>query len=196
MRGRNDRGQMHTVEGIIAALVMLLVLVLVVKGTAISPLSSSTTNKQVQLELMNMGNDLLTSLDYTANPNDLSSLKVSVLDWNGTAYVWTGQAFKDLNGTDTIDNELTRALNYTFNRFGVAYNVEIIYLDKNHNAGKHIMIWNGDPSDNSITISRVIAIYDEDVSAYPAFYQTGIPDIDPNTDFYNLVYVRLTLWRM
>jgi hypothetical protein len=196
MKGHDDKGQMHTIEGVMAALIMLLVLVLVVKSTAITPLSSSTTNKHVQLELMNMGNDLLSSLDYTANPNDISTLKVSVLDWDGDEYIWSGQVYRSTNGTRILDNDLTRDLNFTFTSYGVAYDVEVIYLDGNNTAIEKPMIWNGDASDNSITVTKVIALHNSDVNAYPAFKNTGIPDIDQKTDFYNMVNVRLTLWRM
>lgn len=199
---RSDIGQMHTIEGLMAAIIMMLVLVLVVKGTAITPLTSSSTNEHVQVELADMGSDLLTSLDYNvANPAGASPLKYSILGWNGDQFVWNSTCFKDINNNiiilDESTNSLAHALNFTFNRYGIAYDVEVIYLDDNGTAVVKKMIWNGDPSDNSVTVSKIIALHNSDSTTAPNFFiNTGIPDLDNSTDFYNLLNVRLTLWRM
>ena len=54
------------------------------------------------------------------------------------------------------------------------------------------MIWNGDPSENSITVSRYVVLHDSDV------YNDNsvIPDISPSTNLHNTIEVRLTLWVM
>jgi hypothetical protein len=199
---RSDKGQMYTIEGVMAALIMMLVLVLVVKGTAITPLSSSSTNEHVQVELADMGSDLLTSLDYNVvNPAGDSPLKYSILSWNGDQFVWNSTCYKDASNDIIIMNEstndLAHALNYTFNRYGIAYDVEIIYLDNNGAAIAKSMIWNGNPSDNSVSVSKIIALHNSDSNLAPNFFiNTGIPDLDNSTDFYNLLNIRLTLWRM
>lgn len=193
----DDKGQMHTLEGAMASIIMLVVVVFVVQGTTLTPLSSSSTNQHVQLELENFGSDLLSSLDYTKNPLSNSSLKNSILAWNGLEYVWDGSRYVDVENYDTtMDTDLTKALNFTLNRWGVAYNIEIVYVDNNGMTTK-AMIWNGNPSDNSICVSKMIALHDVDIIGRPQFKSgTMIPDLDPESDFYNLVDVRLTLWRM
>jgi hypothetical protein len=214
-RATDDKGQMHTIEGLMASMIMLLVLVLVINNTAVTPLSSSTTNKHVQLELMNMGEDMLASLDY--NPYSLdehntrlnSPLKESILEWNGSQFVWDGKYFKSITidlslpSTDINNSPLAQALYYTFSQYGIAYDVEIVYLDNRNNAIAKKMIWNGDPSDNSVTVSRMVTIHNDDQmniagnNIQPNIFY-AIPDADPNypDGFYNIVYVRLTLWRM
>lgn len=211
-RATDDKGQIHTIEGLMASMIMLLVLVLVINNTAVTPLSSSTTNKHVQLELMNMGEDLLASLDYNPNPfigyGRLNSpLKKDVLNWNGNQFVWNGQYFKDVSpprlpATDMNNSDLAKALNYTFSQHGIAYDVEIVYLNNSTNPIARKMIWNGDPSDNSVTVSRMVVIHESDSwdGSMPlsAPINTSIPDADNNPvgHFYNIVDVRLTLWRM
>jgi hypothetical protein len=214
MRGfrLGDKGQMHTVEGLIAAVIMILVLVLVVKSTAITPLSSSSTNKHVQLELMNMGNDVLTSLDYDVGATGTSPLKYSILDWDGSQFVLSdGKKYigtYDISDHSLDNNQLAQALYFAFNKYGVAYNVEIFYLDSdgkvvpasnnNYVSDHPSMIWNGDPSDNSVTVSKVIAIHNGDIGSIQFYDHTHIPPIAPTTttDLYNLIIVKLTLWRM
>lgn len=213
---RNDKGQMHTVEGMMAAVIMILVLVVVVKSTAITPLSSSSTNKHVQLELMNMGNDLLTSLDYDTTLGGMSTspLKKSILDWDGSQFVLAdGVTYQGTYAPTDVSlngNQLAKALYFTFHQYGVAYNVEIFYMDDHGNVipasnNQYVsdhpsMIWNGDPSDNAVTVSKVLAIHNTEISTYATnFYaNTGIPAVAPtsSSDLYNLVIVKLTLWRM
>lgn len=198
---KDDSGQMHTLEGIMGAIVMIMVMVFVVQGTSITPLSSSSTNQHVQLELLNMGQDILTTLDYTDNPNAKSDLKKSIVTWNGMEYVWDGKRYVDVvkedGSTVILDNELTRTLNFTLNSWGIAHNIEITYIDPYGNATSKKIIWNGNPSDNSISTSKVIALHNTDLAASPNFgIMTGIRDVDPSTDFYNLIDIKLTLWRM
>lgn len=195
----DESGQMHTLEGIMSAGIMIMVMVFVVQGTSLTPLSSSSTNQHVQLELMNLGQDLLTTLDYNAGTNSISPLKKSILSWNGMEYVWDGSRYVDVASKSVImNNDLTQTLNFALNGWGTAYDVEVIYIDFRGNVTSKKMIWNGNPSENSISVSKVVAIHNSDISRYNTKFgeQTGIPDLDTTTDFYNLLDVKLTLWRM
>lgn len=195
----DESGQMHTLEGIMSAGIMIMVMVFVVQGTSLTPLSSSSTNQHVQLELMNLGQDLLTTLDYNAGTNSISPLKKSILSWNGMEYVWDGSRYVDVASKSVImNNDLTQTLNFALNGWGIAYDVEVIYIDFRGNVTSKKMIWNGNPSENSISVSKVVAIHNSDISRYNTKFgeQTGIPDLDTTTDFYNLLDVKLTLWRM
>ncbi len=198
---RDNGGQMHTIEGLLAAMVMIVVLIFIIKSTAVTPLSSSTTNKHVQLELMNMGNDLLASLDYNKDSDSYgiaSPLNYAILSWNGDLYVWDGKQFNDIDNPFSptpLDPGFTKALNNTFSQHGIAYDVEVVYLNNTNNVIARKMIWNGDPSDNSVTVSRMMVIHDDDMAGL-ATIRGVVPDADESTYFYNLVDVRLTLWRM
>jgi hypothetical protein len=58
------------------------------------------------------------------------------------------------------------------------------------------MLWNGRPSDNAVIVSRKILLHDEEMSVNPGL-SAIIPDMDStSTRFYNIVVVRMTLWRM
>lgn len=218
-RVTDNKGQIHTLEGLMASIIMLLVLVMVINNTAVTPLSSSTTNKHVQLELMNMGEDLLASLDYTHDPTTCPNtpLKEAILEWNGDQFVWNGKYFKDVSPpnaiyTDMNNTTFAETLNSTFSQLGIAYDVEIVYFTNGTNAIAKKMIWNGDPSDNSVTVTRMVMFHDDDKMNIvgpiggntPCVFSpnpNGIPDADKDTipgakGFYNIVYVRLTLWRM
>jgi hypothetical protein len=152
---------------------------------------------------MNMGNDLLTSLDYDVSLSGIgtSPLKQSILSWDGNQFVLAdGQTYKGTivtADTSLNANPLAKKLLFAFNQYGVAYDIEIVYIDRDGNAISKKMIWNGDPSDNSVTVSKTIALHNGEVGAnFEA--NTGIPPIGSTTatDLYNLVDVKITLWRM
>lgn len=199
---RDDQGQIMTVEGIIAAFIVIFVLVVIVQSTSVTPLSSSFTNQHIKLELQNMGNDILSTLDETprvANGGTLtpSLLKFSLVQWVRTdsygMFSWNNTSL-----ISTVDNTfvmtpspLTEALNFSLIRNGTAYNVEVRYPDTGRTMHTCKMIWNGDPSENSVTVSRYIVLSDSDI-----YNDDVIPDISPSTGLHNTVEIRLTLWVM
>jgi hypothetical protein len=202
-----SEAQMHTLEGFAASVLMILVLIFVVQATSITPLTSSTANLHVETQLHLLGEDVLASLDYSYK--NLSDLKYDLLLWDGREYVWNGSLYiRTDNASIWMQNSLSKALKNTFVEKGIAHNVEVIYLGSvfNTSSGKwepnwgvssRKWVWNGNPSYNAVTVTRKLAIHDTDVLPFPDFYDlTGIGDLDNETLFYNLVEIRLTLWRM
>ena len=189
-------GQMYTLEGFMASTIMILALILSVQATSITPLTSSAANQHVEAQLQFIGQDMLTSLDYSSGSTP-SPLVHDILNWNGSQHVWNGSHYvKTYDKTEIFDNNLTDKLKFTLVSSGIAHNVHIIFLN---NATNELvtkrMIYNGDPSDNAIIVSHKVVLHYNDVST--DFYSlTGIGDVDSSTDIYNLVDVRLTLWRM
>ncbi|WP_231845129.1 DUF7288 family protein [Methanocella paludicola] len=199
-----DNGQISTVEAITAAIIMISVIVLVVQATSVTPLTSSFTNQHIKLELQNIGMDVLTTLDETPSVNDgnhdtQSMLKKSVTDWINNYYcdwfTWANNADKYKSQTNPLNPSLNiplgDQLSYLLAYYGIAYNVEIRYSDINNNVKITKMIWNGNPSDNSVTVSRFVVLHDEDI-----LYRDLIPNFGLTTDFYNIVEVKVTLWVM
>jgi hypothetical protein len=200
---------MQTVEGITAAIILLSVLALVIQATSVTPLTSSFTNQHVKIELQNMGQDVLTTLDETNSiPNDINSsslLKESVLDWmkgyRYDWYAWNNTTYVSL--TDPINNSqlntpLGNSLSFLLTKYGIAYNVEVSYSDISGHIRNTKMIWNGDPSQNSVTVSRVVVLHDGDREVPIGDYDSNyiLPDISPGTNLHNIAEIRLTLWVM
>ncbi len=192
----DEKAQLHTLEGVAAATIMLLVIVYAIDATSMTPVTSSTANVRVENELQVLGQDILSALDY-AEPGYNSKLKNDILIWNGTEYTWNGTKY--INATyaqNNLTNNLTEILNATLVKQGIAHNVVISSLaDNGTNVSTNYMIYNGDPSNNAIIVSRKISLHDGDINKtkYPA---NPIEDIDPSTNLYNIVDVRLVLWRM
>ncbi|MFZ3059647.1 MAG: hypothetical protein WA102_07890 [Candidatus Methanoperedens sp.] len=189
----DDKAQMHTLEGVAAATIMLLVIVYAIDATSMTPLTSSTANVHVETELQVLGQDILGALDY-AEPGYNSMLKNDVLTWNGSEYIWSGTNYMEKGGTANLANNLTNILNATLIGQGIAHNVALTFLsDNGASYSTERMIYNGDPSENAVIVSRKIVLQNTDFTPsanYP------IPDIDPSTNLYNIVDVKLILWRM
>jgi hypothetical protein len=200
----DDRGQIQTIEGIVAAFIMVFALVVIVQTTSVTPLSSSFTNQHIKLELQNVGNDILSTLDQTPwDINDsmsASELKLGVTTWalldNYAMFTWNRTAFvstidPNVSMTDTY---LTNVLKFALIENGTAFNLELRYPDKNGFLYTTKMIWNGDPSENSVTVSRYIVLRDSDVGGVDSV----IPKMstESNSNFHSTVEVRLTLWVM
>jgi len=189
----DDKAQMHTLEGVAAATIMLLVIVYAIDATSMTPLTSSTANVHVETELQVLGQDILGALDY-AEPGYNSMLKNDVLTWNGSEYIWSGTNYTEKGGIVNLTNNLTNILNATLIGQGIAHNVEFTFLTNNGTSySTERMIYNGDPSENAVIVSRKIVLQNTDFTP-PASYP--IHDIDPSTNLYNIVDVKLILWRM
>jgi hypothetical protein len=80
---------------------------------------------------------------------------------------------------------------------GIAHNVEFTWIDNNGNTITLPYIYNGEPSNNAVVVSKKLLLSNSDMQTPSQFATTtGIGDMDTNTDFYSLIDVRLTLWRM
>lgn len=188
----DEKGQLHTLEGVAASTIILLVIIYAIDATSMTPLTSSTSNVHIETELLMIGQDVLNNLDY-AEAGFNSNLKNDILKWNGKTYVLSdGKNYTEWGGTAQFNNNITAILYSALVKKGIAHKLELTYLNKNGSSiSTNAMIDNGNPSDSSVIVSRKIVLQNSDniISNSP------IPDIDRSTNFYNLVSVKLYLWR-
>ncbi len=195
----DDKAQLHTLEGVTAATIMILILVYAIDATSLTPLTSSTANIHVESELMSLGQDILGFLDYT-EPGFNSKLKNDISTWSGREYDWNGVNYTEPGQIqNNLTNNITTTLNATLTGQGIAHNVIITYLslDSTNNTvfSSSKMIYNGEPSNNAVIVSRKIALHDDDINQ-TKYFDNPIKDIDPASNLWNLVDVKLVLWRM
>ncbi|TGC07296.1 DUF7288 family protein [Methanolobus halotolerans] len=189
---------MHTLEAIMAAMIMFAIIVFTVQATSLTPLTSSTANAHIEAQLQTMGQDMLNALSYSAYGND-SDLKTDILNWDGEQYVWNGTAYRTVRSPtyELQSSSLARTLEFIAVRRGIAHNVHFSWVNEEGIAVSHRYIYNGDPSNNAVMISKKVQLSDADVDKTTGFEaQTGVPDASNETDFYNIINVKMTLWRM
>ena len=147
--------------------------------------------------------DWLLGTYYTTTP--ISTPRAVPADW----YTYDGiDKFQSATNPNIYRDHLSestmleQALDFTFAESGIAYNIEVRYPDVSGKVYSAKMIWNGDPSDNCVTISRYVALHDAIDSANPGPAEVPslncplIPDISPDTTLHSVVEVRLTIWVM
>lgn len=189
---KDNTGQMYTLEGAATAIMIVFLVVFIVQASPLTPLTSSASHQQVESQIETSGSDLLIVLDYVPEGETYSPLKKALVDWTGVEF--DGQSSTYPNSVYDLTSVFNRALLAD----GTAYNLVVAYLDEipclDDNTTKwetRAMLWNGRPSDNAVLVSRKVVIHDED-----AISASFIPDLSPNSSFYNILDVRLTLWRM
>lgn len=185
---KNEKAQLYTIEAIASALLLVMVVILVLKAAPMTPNSSSSSHQAVEVQLKTQGYDLLTVLDHPEGTYP-SQLKKAILNWDGIEYL--GQAAIPSGPVNDIAIDFKEALGDA----GIVYNLEIFFYTST-GVSSRPMFWNGKPSDNAVIISKSIVLNQEDLIGNPGLISI-IPENDPyNSEFYNIVEVKLTIWRM
>lgn len=137
---------------------------------------------------------MLTVLDHSSYGQN-SSLKEDILDWNGEKYTWNSTDYVSEENNTLTGSETASILEEVIVPKGIAHNIEFTFISDSVVTLPYI--YNGEPSDNAVIISRRVLLSNSDISNNTQFQSyTGIPDTDTSTDFYNLIDVKMTLWRM
>ncbi|SDG29336.1 hypothetical protein SAMN04488589_2615 [Methanolobus vulcani] len=192
---KDNIAQIYTLEALIAATIIIGVLIFSIQATSLTPLTSSTANAHVETHLYTIGQDILNSLDYSQNGED-SDLKKDILNWDGDSYSWNSVTYAHTNKT-LVNSSTADMLKTVIVPRGIAHNVEFTWIDNNGNTITLPYIYNGEPSNNAVVVSKKLLLSNSDMQTPSQFATTtGIGDMDTNTDFYSLIDVRLTLWRM
>lgn len=211
---REDRGQAYALEGIVASLLLVGSLVFALQVTAVTPLSASTSSQHIENQQAAVAEGVL------ATAVEQDALKVAVLNWDPTS---DPQQFYGATSGESFyiagapDNEFGTLLERAFEDRGIVFNVYVrptVDLDDDGNdlgfaTDAQRMVYRGEPSDNAVTATRLVTLYDHDVmydgDEHPTtpinendFYAEDVTD-DPlaGTDdaLYNVVRVEVVVWR-
>jgi len=191
---REDKAQLYTIEGIVASILMLMVVIFVVRGAPLTSNTASSSHKNVESQLETIGQDLLTILDVSTEEYPNSRLKQSIVDWDGTTFSNVTRPPSLVYISDALKEALGNA--------GIAYNLELRYFTppnainctSKEGVSTRAILWNGKPSDNAVIVSKELIFHDDDKIKVGSI----ICDMDTNvnTQYYNNINVRLTLWRI
>ena len=197
----DDRGQAHTVEAFIAALLLISGLLFAMQATAVTPLSASTSNQHIENQQRAVAHDLLSTAAEDG------TLEEAVLYWNASGDEFQNSSEDGYYNSVGSENAFLESLNRTLAERRIAYNVELRYHVYNENAsqpeqGSIPMVRMGQPSNNAVTASRTVTVYNTDrltgendcqLVDCASFYA---PNEDVDSQLYNRLEVRITTWRM
>ncbi|MFB6282498.1 MAG: hypothetical protein ABEK59_00995 [Halobacteria archaeon] len=194
-RKRDDGGQVHTLEGVSAAVLIILTATFMVQSLAITPTSSSTASKEVETQMKVIGEDLLDKTYSTGG------LREALLNWNGTGGNFVDAGTKGFYRGRGMPGKFGDDLNQTYFQKGIAYNIELTYRRSGTNdTATTTLVTNGEPTTNAVTVNRLIVLYDDDTLTGSS-KQLGeavdypIENLDSPDLIFNVVEVRLTAWR-
>jgi len=193
-----DRGQAHTVEAFIAALLLISGLLFAMQATAVTPLSASTSNQHIENQQRSMAHDLLSTAAADG------TLQEAVLYWNDSRGAFQDSGEAGYYTSAGSQNDFLDSLNRTLGERRIAYNVRV----RVHNTSgepsvrTRTMVQMGQPSDNAVTASRTVTLAETDrltgenncqLVECASFYASNA---DGDSQLYNRVEVRITTWRM
>jgi hypothetical protein len=193
-----DRAQAHTLEAFTAALLLIAGILFSLQATAVTPLSASTSNQHIQNQQRLVANDLLA----TAAEN--GTLREAVLHWNTSEAAFEGTANDPYYTNGGPPTQFGRLLNRTFRDERIAFNV-YVYFRKDQSFVRQRMVFMGTPSDNAVSASRTVTVFNEtrltgsdQITLETAYLNNEFyaPDIHFGGELYNVMEVRLVVWRM
>ena len=194
---KDDRGQAYTLEAIIAAVLLISSLVFALQVTAVTPLSASTSNQHIENQQRASAAGVLTAAQ------EAGALKDAVLYWNDSAEAYDDAERLPFYTNSYPPNEFGNITERAFDGRGLAVNV-LVYHDESEEPSR--MVYRGEPSDNAVSASRTVTIYDDDTLTAPPSNQTtagkadsfadAVPEDASGNSVYNVVRVEVVVWRM
>lgn len=191
------RGQAHTLEATVAALLMLSSLIFALQMTAVTPLSASTSSQHIENQQQASAQGVL------AAAADSDALKPAILYWDNTdtSYHNTGSIRFYTSGPP--DNRFGNMLGRAFGDNGIAYNVN---FRAESQSDPRQYIYSGAPSDNAVSATHTVTLNNNDTlydaNERPTSSQLG----DSTTSFwidmgnsgpeYETVQVEVVVWRI
>ncbi len=200
---KNDTsGQAHTLEAIAAGAIIIATIIFAIQATAITPLTISTSHQHIETQQKKMADGALENAKYSTGPDDMSALEEALLYWDTDEQEFYGATPEGYLG-EYPDNEFGDVLEETFGDRRIAANVYVTYSRPGGGSGTETMVEMGEPSDNAMTATTTVVLYDDDeltapgeteaIGETPAFYA---PDAYEDSKVYNVVEVRIVVWRI
>ena len=190
------RGQAYTLEAVIASLLLVSSLVFALQVTAVTPLSASTSNQHIENQQRASASGVLTAAQ------EAGVLKDAVLYWNDSAEEYDDAERLTYYTNSYPPNEFGNITERAFDGRGLAVNV-LVYHNESEEPSR--MVYRGEPSDNAVSASRTVTIYDDDDLTAPDATKTAgsannfadvVPEDASGNSVYNVVRVEVTVWRM
>jgi len=193
------RAQVHTLEAVVAALLMITSILFSLQITAVTPLSASTSSQHIENQQQASVEGVLAS---AATSGDL---RRAVLYWNNTSMQFYNTTDEDYYTSRAPTNEFGKRLERAFGDQGIGYNVYIIYTTNGGGRRVQEMVYQGEPSDNAVrgvrtvTLTDGATLYDDETEQTSMSVNDSVfyaPDMSPGTGTYNVLRVEVVVWRI
>lgn len=170
----NDKAQLHTLEGLAAALLMTITLLAITQGTMIITPQNELI---MDVQLKQIASDALTIVNIAPQASIQDNLTACIAGWD------MNEANIDAGNMDVLNKELAYLIPE-----GIFYNVNVAYFDAGTLYDKRIIV-NGAATENVAVARRLVTLSNSTVTQYGGAW--NIPN-----DELQIVEVRLTAWRI
>jgi hypothetical protein len=169
----NEKAQIHTLEGVFAASLMVLTVMLITRSSLIITPQSELA---MDVHLKQTADDALAVLDMAPGTALQFNLTELVAGWNMM------EATPQSNSLQALDTEIDKQLN------DAIYNVDFAYVENGTLTVKHVII-HGAPIENSVVATRPVTLYSSTVTQAGGAWNISSSDV-------KVVEVRLIAWRV
>lgn len=172
----NDKAQLHTLEGLAAALLMTITLLAITQSTMII---TPQNELAMDVQLGQIASDALTVLDTASHTAIRNNLTACIASWDKTEANISSPG----SNLKMLDDELSY-----LTPPGILYNANLAFVD----AGKVIerrIIVNGVPTEDAAVARRLVTLSNSTVSGYGGAWTIDDDDL-------LIVEVRLIAWRV
>jgi len=188
------RGQAHTLEGVGAALVVILAVAFTLQATAVTPLTASTASQHIETQHERAASGLLS----TARED--GSLSATLRYWNASNASFWNSGERGYYVGAAPNTEFGDALTDAFGNRTIAYNVNAYYVTEDGDRRRRRVVFQGEPSADAVAATRTVTLYDRQrVTGSPSE-----PTLENATYFgpnapgpvYAVVDVEVVVWRI
>lgn len=187
-------GQMHTIEGISAAMLLVLSLTFAFQSIGLTSTSASTSSAEIEDQYAELASDVLTASKASG------ALRDGVLNWNTARGAFEGavtdRSSQSYYAGKTPPGRFGRNLELMLTDNDLAYNVDIVYKEGDDD-GRTRFVYNGAPSTSAVTVSTTLVLSETDELGDGTKLRNSNYPVDdlPQAGLYNIVEVELTVWR-
>jgi hypothetical protein len=170
----DNRGQLYTIEGIIASLILIGVLLFIIQANSVI---IPQTEKISDMKLQQRANDILNCVEISNGSNNANDLKTYVELWNGSPADpavnegVAGGSMKNIAGETITLHNFDNAVSSRLSG-GEQYSVSVSYNDTSLHTDIPLII-KGQPGDNSVVATRLVTLYPEDDAQLSEFWRNN-----------------------
>lgn len=203
----NTRGQAFALEGIAAALVVILAVTFALSATAITPLTASTSNQQIEEQNRLVATDILNTAEQERAITQLA------LNHDGEAFVGLDDGDEGYSGPPINEDgdltELGELLEETLDDELIAFNMYIQYQTEDGTESIKV-VDQGVATDHSATAKQTLVLHEDmelpdshpsetlgDLDECdPQFYAPNVDCFEDDSPVYNIVTIELEVWKL
>jgi hypothetical protein len=171
----NDKAQLHTMEGLLAAILMTMTVLMITQSTAIV---TPQNELAIDVQLEQIGSDTLKVIDIAPQTSIIrNNLTECVASWDTTT-----EASYPTNNLEILDNSISNLMPE------ILYNVNFAYTRNGNLTVKKVII-HGQPADNAVVVRHYVTLTNETVKTMGGGWNLADDEI-------KVVEVRMTTWKV